>query len=307
VRPEWLLPLALLFGLGSPETPAASTPCLAAPAAGSQQLTLTVDHASRALLVHVPPGIAAGERVPLLLALHGYRGSGPQMEHYSGLSRIADRAGFIVAYPSSEGTYWNSTAAKGLPDDVRFLSRSVAYLKHRFCLDPGRVFATGVSNGGGMVALAACRLSAQIDAIASVAGGYDEQPPCHPARPVSVLEIHGTADQVVNYFGRSGRRTRDGLPPFVNGWVRRDRCSGAPRAHRIATRTTRFLWSDCAGGVTVEHIRVSGGRHQWPGATPPDPGPNTICASCVVWSFFSHLRSGSRRFAAGGTSGGSGL
>jgi polyhydroxybutyrate depolymerase len=268
---------------------------------------LVVDGATRSVLVHVPSGISAGARVPLLLALHGFGGNGPQMERYSGLSRIADRHAFIAAYPSSQGHFWNSTAARGLPSDIHFLSDAIAYLTHRFCIDPGRVFATGVSNGGGMVALAACRLSDQIDAIASVAGGYADQPPCRPRRPVSVLEIHGTADQVVGYFGTGVRRTR-GLPPFVTAWARRDRCSLGPTPRHIAIRTTLYRWTGCAGGVTVEHIRIRGGKHQWPGANPPDPGPRaTICASCVVWRFFSSLQPGARRFSARVSSGGSGL
>jgi polyhydroxybutyrate depolymerase len=142
--------------------------------------------------------------------------------------------------------------------------------------------------GLAVAGLLGCEDSAQIAAIAPVAGGYGGQPRCHPARPVSVLEIHGTADRVVPYFGKAGRPTANGLPPFVNGWVRRDRCRSAATPQAIAPRTTLFTFSRCAAGVTVEHNRIRSGRHQWPGATPPDPGPPaTICASCTVWRFFT--------------------
>jgi poly(3-hydroxybutyrate) depolymerase len=61
-------------------------------------------------------------------------------------------------------------------------------------------------------------------------------------------------------------------------------------SHGLTTRTVLFSWTRCARGSTVEHIRITGGRHQWPGATPPDPGPPaTICASCTIWSFFDSL------------------
>jgi polyhydroxybutyrate depolymerase len=117
------------------------------------------------------------------------------------------------------------------------------------------------------------------------------------ARPVSVLEIHGTSDQVVPYFGRGGRPTVDGVPPFVNGWVKRDACRSAQSPRRLAVRTTLYRWTACAGGVSVEHIQIQAGRHQWPGATPPDPGPPaTICTACTVWSFFSGLGGGQRSF-----------
>ena len=275
---------------------AAAAPCSSVESPGDHTVTLLVDGRSRTALVHVPPGVS-GRTVPLLLALHGYGGSGPRMEPYSGFSPIADQNGFIVAYPSSTGRSWNSTASGKLPNDVRFLGSLIGHLRGTMCIDPQRVFAAGVSNGGGMVALAACELSSQIAGIASVAGAYNNQPPCRPTRPVSVLEIHGTADQVVPYFGPRRRPTRDGVPPFVNGWVSRDRCSSGPLLRHVATRTTSYGWGGCAGGTVVEHIKIRKGRHQWPGATPPDPGPPaTICASCTIWSFFSSIATGARRW-----------
>jgi polyhydroxybutyrate depolymerase len=264
----------------------ASSPCASAPPAGDRIVKLVSGGLTRSAVVYVPAGIAHGRPVPLVLALHGYRGSGPQMERYSGFDPIADRNRFIVAYPSSSGTYWNSTAAAELPDDVGFLRKLIAVLRRRFCVS--RVFATGVSNGGGMVALLGCTLGGRLTAIAPVAGGYSHQPPCRPSRPLSVLEIHGTADQVVPYFGPRRRPSGNGLPPFVNGWVARDGCARTPIVRAIAARTTAFSFTRCDDGVVVEHIRIVGGRHQWPGANPPDPGPPaTICAACVVWRFFA--------------------
>ncbi|MHB8657534.1 MAG: CE1 family esterase [Solirubrobacteraceae bacterium] len=265
-------------------------PCAAPPRAGERLVTLRSSGLERVALLRVPRDVQAGVRVPLLLALHGYGGSGGQMERYSGLSVIAGRYRFLVAYPSSAGLYWNSNAVRRLPDDVAFLGQLIASLSHSQCIDPRRVFVTGVSNGGGMAALAGCRLSAQVAAIAPVAGGYDGQPPCRPAHPVSLLEIHGTADQVVGYFGGGGRPTSDGLPRFVNGWVARDGCPGSPRVTRIGVLTTAFRWWGCLGGTTVEHLRIDAGRHQWPGATPPDPGPPaTISAAATIGRFLATL------------------
>jgi polyhydroxybutyrate depolymerase len=254
-------------------------------------LTVSVDGVRRQALVHLPPQLGS-RPLPVLLALHGYRGSGPQMERYSGFDHLADRSGFIVAYPGSSGTFWNSDADPRLPDDVHFLSVLIDRLDQRLCPTPGRVYLVGVSNGGGMAALAACRLQNKVNALASVAGGYDGQPACHRRSPLPVLEIHGTADPVVPYFGHGHGRPADGLPPFVAGWVRRDRCPSPPRIDRPFRRTVRLRWRGCAGGSVVEHIRVLGGRHQWPGARPPDPGPRaTFCASCVIWDFLASLPS----------------
>jgi polyhydroxybutyrate depolymerase len=279
----------------------AAVPCVSTLAPGTHPIEIVSDHIARTALVHVPPSLPIGKHVPLVLALHGWGGSGARMESYSGFSQIADEEGFDVAYPNSDGPGWNSTGKAGAPDDVAFLRALIDYVERNGCVDRQRVFAAGVSNGGGMVALAACELATQLAAVAAVAGAYDGQPPCTPALPVSVLEIHGTADPVAPYFGERARRTRDGLPPFVDGWAYRDGCQARPPVREIAPRTSLYRWGWCTSGVLVEHIRIQGGRHQWPGATPPDPGPPaTICASCTIWRFFAAAATERRWSLSGG-------
>jgi polyhydroxybutyrate depolymerase len=242
--------------------------------------------AGRPVVLHVPPG--AGRT--LLIVLHGYRGSARQMERYTGFDGRADAGGFAVAYPSSAGPYWNSNAVRTRSDDVAYLSRLITDLETRLCPHPDRVVLAGVSNGGGMAALAACRLAGRVAGLASVAGGYDGQPPCRPGRALPVFEIHGTADPVVPYFGASRRRTPDGLPPFVNGWLARDGCRGRPARVRLSPRSLQLRWSSCAPGAEVEHVRIIGGRHQWPRAIPPDPGPDAgFSASAEIVRFLTGL------------------
>lgn len=270
-------------------TRADPVPCEPQIASGSHVLELTVAGVRRIALVHIPPG-GSGARLALLVALHGYGGNGRAMESYSGFSGLADSDGFEVAYPSSHGLAWNTTGASRQPRDIAFLRTLIGALERDDCADPGRVFIAGVSNGGGMAALAGCQLSARIIGFASVAGAYAGQPPCRPSKPISVLEIHGTADQIVPYDGNG---TEPSVESFVRGWARREHCASTPSTHAIAPRTTEQKWSRCAGGETVAHIRILRGRHQWPGATPPDPGPPaTICASCVIWSFFERAGAG---------------
>ena len=209
------------------------------------------------------------------------------MERYSGFSHTADRYGFIAAYPSSAGAVWNYRAAPTEPDDVAFVSLLITRIERKACINARRVFATGVSNGAGMVALLGCRLRA-LRAIAPVEGDYSKQPRCEPSRALGMLEIHGTADHVAPYFGPGGHSSSNGMPPFVNAWVRIDGCSSHLSSTRLATRTILYRFGGCRSGVVVEHIRIQDGEHQWPGATPPDPGPPpTICATCTIWSFFS--------------------
>lgn len=264
-------------------------------AATARQVELRAGGIPRRVYI-VDPGLR--RPAPVVIALHGWGGNGKRMASYSGLGALATRQGFVAAFPSSLGLSWNISAARRAPDDVRFLRAVITYAEAADCGDASSIFITGVSNGAGMAALAGCRLASSLRAIAPVAGDYDPLPPCHPARPLAVLEIHGTRDQEAGYFGRSGRRTADRLPPFVNAWVRRDGCQGSPARRRVATRTLLYRWSRCRDGSVVEHLQIQAGRHQWPGATPPDPGPPAaFSAASAIWRFFS--RTAARSAGAG--------
>ena len=69
----------------------------------------------------------------------------------------------------------------GLPDDVVFTRALLDLVATRTCVDPARVYATGVSNGGGLAARLGCALADRLAAVAPVAGGYSSLPACRPA------------------------------------------------------------------------------------------------------------------------------
>jgi polyhydroxybutyrate depolymerase len=236
------------------------------------------------------PARALRRPAPLLLAFHGSGGTGPFMRNYSGFSQIAPTAGFVAVYPTAVGPRWNleETEDPSRPDDVRFIRELIDRLGGEICFDKTRVYAAGVSNGGGFAALLACRLSHRIAAIATVAGGYGDLPGCGAQRPVSVLEIHGTEDAVVPYEGRDGRgAARD----YAASWAERDGCPDNPREQQLAPDAVRYDWWPCRAGSAVAHIKLIGGTHQWPGATPADPGPvSSIAAAPEVWRFVSGHR-----------------
>jgi polyhydroxybutyrate depolymerase len=223
------------------------------------------------------------------MVLHGAGGNAPRMEKYTGFSKLADQRGFAVVYPQASAPVWNITESRKATDDVGFIGTMLSDIEQTICVDSDRVYAAGVSNGGGMAALLGCALGDRIAAIAPVEGDYDDLPACRPAAPLSVLEIHGTADPIAPYFGHRGAASAQGVPPFVKSWIHREGCAVSASTRAIASRTLLYQWRGCAG-VSVEHIRIRGGRHQWPGATPPDPGPpSTICGACTIWDFFSGL------------------
>jgi polyhydroxybutyrate depolymerase len=261
--------------------------CQQTPQPGSSGVSVVSGGIERTAVLHVPSA-SSGQRLPLLIGLHG--AGGGFFESYSGLSVLADAERFIAVYPSATDDpaghgFWNINDHRaGAPNDVQFISDLIDSLQGVLCVDATRIYVAGVSNGGGMAVRLACELSGRIAAIASVAGGYASLPPCQPRNPVSVLEVHGTLDGVVPYwgdpFGAGSVRT------FLAAWTLRDGCHQAARVSRVAARVRRYLWMPCADGTAVEHLEIEDGGHQLPGGLPPDHGQSsTISTSWLIWRF----------------------
>lgn len=277
---------------GTGTTPMASPGCgSGAWAAGDHTVRIPFGGKLRTALVHVPAKAAPGP-APLLIGFHGLGKTGAEFQTFSELTLLADRAGFVVAYPTASRPtlVWNSgsgTRSQNV-DDVGFVSSLLDQIERHACIDRRRVTATGVSNGGGFVGRLACALTDRLAGVAIVAGAFAGVAPCPTGPPLSVLEIHGTADPIASYWGRDGV---GGALPWVTRWLARDRCNPTVRTARIAVRVERLVWAPCRARTVVEHMVITGGQHQWPESHPADTGPPaTISAADQVWSFLAPLR-----------------
>ena len=181
-------------------------------APGNLYVQLTIAGVPRSAIVHVPTSARTGQTLPVVLAFHGAGGTGQFMASYSGLQTVSDRQDFVSVFPSAARPHRRWVLAEedpGGPADMQFVSALLDRVQTLACTDPTRVYATGVSNGGGMAARVGCELSSRLAAIAPVAGGYSTLDRCRPDRPLSVLEIHGTR--------RPGRALRG--PPAGPRWA----------------------------------------------------------------------------------------
>src|SRR5258705_509133 len=233
-------------------------------------------------------GGTAKPGAPLVLGLPGAGQTARDFAAYTGFSKLADRKGFSVAYPTATGSrpYWNiSGALPGKPDDVAYLREVIPAAVRAACADPARVGVTGVSNGGGMTARLACDAADLIAAAAPVAGGYRSLPDCRPPRPVPILEIHGAVDQVVPYRGTgssgagrgvarrgAGRLGQTGEGPGVGGDGRAEHRGagpgvvGAVGSHGPAADDARWARGERRAGERREPGRPGDGRRRVPGS-----------------------------------------
>ncbi len=261
--------------------------------------TIVSSGEKREYLLHVPRSYDRTRPTPLVISLHGAGGWPVQQRDLSGWNRLADEKGFLVVYPSGlEGAgprVWHVGPDLRLSRDVRFVSELIDRLEAAYNIDRARIYANGLSNGGGMSFVLSCTLSDRIAAVGLV--GAAQTLPwswCTDRRPVPMISFHGTADPMIPYKGgRSpiGDNWFPSIPTWTASWARRNRCGTTPVESVIAADVTRIAYPDCLDGADVVLYRVLGGGHTWPGGEPmPEwfvgPTSNGVDASSQMWEFF---------------------
>ena len=267
--------------LGSACTPAAS-----GPAGTTRTVTVPRDGGDRVAVVHHPATARPG--APLVVVLHGAGGAGADMHANLGWDALADRSGFVVAYPDGLDHTWNAGACCGRArdrrvDDVGFLDALVAALRRDDGV--GDVYAVGFSNGAMMSYAWACARPGALAGIGPVAGALTVD--CPAPAPLTVVAVHGTRDERVPVDGGRGPsgvvfRSFDGsLAPFRRAAA----CPATGTA--IDAAPAHVDVRACAGHEVVSDV-VDGLPHVWPGAG-PDAGTTDgpLDATGFLWA---HLR-----------------
>ena len=273
-------------------------------AAEDRTESIEIGAVQRIYHVHLPATAPIGGRLPLVLVFHGGGGRAKGAARLYGFSELADARGFVVVYPEGVDRQWNDgRGTTGLVDDVGFVSAMIDHLRNTLPIDPHRIYATGMSNGGILSHRLGCELSGKIAAIGPVAGtiAAPEAPRCAPKTSVSVVEFHGTEDRFVLYEGgdilnQPARGRVLSVEDTTALWNRLDGCPTTPRLADLppshpddATRIRRATYGPCRSTSDVALYTVIGGGHTWPGtAWFPLLGPvsRQINATEIIWEFF---------------------
>ena len=246
----------------------------------------------REYLLHVPPSYDGSKPVPLVISMHGAGGWPVQQMKLSGWNRVADEHGFLVVYPSGSA---NGGPRIWRERDGRFIADLIDNLAASYNIDRARIYANGMSNGGGMSFVLSCTMSDRIAAIGMV-GAAQSLPwsRCKEGRPVPMIAFHGTADTMAPYEG--GITWVAPAPfPAISKWTasfaQRNRCAPEPIESTVAADVIRREYRNCADDAAVVLYTIDGGGHTWPGGQPlPEwfagPTNRSIDATREMWAFF---------------------
>lgn len=265
--------------------------------------TLGVDTGRPAEIV-IPSRYADGTEMPLVILLHGYMVTAALQDVYFQLSRRAQRDGFLLLLPDgtldADGAhFWDAAgtccgATEPLVDDVGYLSALIAEARARFTV--GKVYLAGHSNGAFMAYRYVCDVPGEVSAMVSLAGSIFGGVATCPAStaPVSVLQIHGDADDIIPYEGGTismvfPGATYPGAVELVSFFADRNGCDtgaatmGEPLDLDVdpGTETDVLRYAEgCAAGTEVALFTMHDTGHL--------PGINAAFSDAVVAFLLAH-------------------
>jgi polyhydroxybutyrate depolymerase len=294
---------------------------LTAPILAKEKLDLTLhsffhNGIERTYYIHLPQNFNVLDSLPLLLVLHGGgKGNGDDVAEHFGFNEVADREGFIAVYPNGIDSRWNDgrgitfNKKEGLTsiDDVGFLSALIDTMILNYKIDPGKIFITGVSNGGMMTFRLGCEISAKLTAIAPVIANIPKNIAgnCKPDKSLPILIMNGTDDPLVPWEGGHvkflWREMGEVLSTenSVRFWVEHNKCFEKPLTETLPdiddedeSRVKKITYKNKDTNVEVVLYVIEGGGHNIPGSNTPDVRfllgnkNNDINAAAEIWKFF---------------------
>lgn len=263
---------------------------------------LAVGERQRDFLLLVPAVCRGRADWPLVLVLHRRGGSAAQAARDYGCCELAEREGFVVAFPEAK-TPW-AWSAGGIPlgdaaADLEFLVALLDTLARELPIDPRRVYCCGHSSGGIMTYDLAAHVPGRLAAIGVVAGSigargqHGRRAPSGPAVPL--LHVHGTGDEQIPYDREHAAGARYDFfvsaPDSVAAWAARNGCSAVEHEDRAGGR--HRIDRHRGGGGDVELHTLVDGPHAWPtaAATAGTTSGTTarlapFDAAAELWRFF---------------------
>ena len=264
--------------------------CAVVSSAGTlETMELEVGGEMRQFTLFTPSSYDPAVPMPLVFGLHGFSVDAVTHRLITNMNSVAEDKGVLVAYPQALDNNWFPGGVPG--NNIDYLVDVYGMTIENRNVNKEIVAISGISQGANMSLTLAAAEPDLFSSVVSVAGlrfftSDDEIVPSSvrevPARPISRLHVHGTADQAVPIGGGPAPN----FPLFthsvmesVTTWAVGLGFEGEPTVVPIDDRTADGLTSELLSypGRTyigldglqytadTHYVRVSGGGHNWPG------------------------------------------
>ncbi len=294
--------------IGPPETLTADCSAVPSVTPGLQTGSITSGGLEYQFQYIVPTDYDGTTQTPMVLDFHGLGSNGAQQAIFSGVASLAETEaqsnnGFIAVEATGLPAAGDDRNSWELPqfdepgrDDVQMVLDMIDFISQNVCVDPGRIYSLGMSNGALFTSELVCDLSERIAAAVSVAGvTHDDS--CDPTRAVPYLAFHGIDDTTVPFNG--GGTSSLGADPFFEQVMPEEfsqfaddfGCTGSEDSS-VTAEITLTSYAGCDDDVELGFYAIAGAGHTWPGspvsASLPSLGvTNTdISATAIAWEFF---------------------
>lgn len=207
----------------------------------------------RDIFVYAPSDLKA--KSPLLLSLHGMDQDPNYQQSKTHWEAVADTAGFVVVYPRG-GTGMSTWDIQG-DKDTKWIAEIIEAMVSEYNIDTKRVYLTGFDMGGMFVYHAMGKIAGEIAAFAT-SSGTNVFGASKAQRPVPIINVHGTSDDVLNYSQVEGflKNYRDQFHCPSNAEEEKD----YPNDENSGA--TMYTWGPCDEGVYIKHLKLPGRGHE---------------------------------------------
>lgn len=272
--------------------------------------TITVKGLQRRyLLLSADP---SARNKPLLLCFHGGLGSVQLLVETSGIAEVAQHHGYTVVFPEAKDGWIDSRPERGGGTrDLDFVDALLDSLITSKQVDPSRMFALGISNGGlflyRMVGERPIRFAGLATALANMPAA-ERSAGFGP--PIPIIMIFGRQDRIQPWEGGRVRRAAKlgvggdvvSAEATLQLWLRRNRAEGAPKSRRLVSAGHPIDIEDYpagSDGAPVRYVTVGNWGHRWPcWGNALSVSADDFNATNLVMEFISGLRP-SERTASG--------
>jgi polyhydroxybutyrate depolymerase len=256
------------------------------------------------------------------MMFHGGGGSAYGVKRDTGWTDLADKECFLVIFPDGlpsdldqppsflrNPQLWNDGSGRFIldVDDIGFVEALLGVITLNFPVDPGRIYATGFSNGASMAFRVGIELQDIFSAVAPVSGALWFEDFTLDT-PVSLLYMTGTADplnpmeggvpRLITTEGEpGGNKAKPPVEEHLQSWSEALGCNPERQVVVEEDILKAEKYSGCAGGSEVLYYTLDGVGHHWPGGEIRLPeslvgeGTDAVQATEIIWDFFkSHPR-----------------